>query len=93
MHVVSLILELELPTTSLKGKRGIVKSILARARNRFNVAAAEVANQDDWGTALIAFVTVSGDRGYARRLLEQLEEWLVRERPDLVVHYADYEER
>ncbi len=93
MHVISLVLELELPSTSLKGKRGIVKSILARARNRFNVAAAEVAYQDDWGTAMVAFVTVSGDRGYARHLLEQLEEWIVNERPDLQVQFAEYEER
>lgn len=93
MHVISLVLELDLPSTSLKGKRGIVKSILARTRNRFNVAAAEVAYQDDRGTALVAFVTVSGDRAYARRLLEQLEQWLVDERPDLQIQYADYEER
>ena len=93
MHVISLVLELELPSTSLKSKRGIVKSLLARARNRFNVAAAEVADQDDWGTALVAFVTVSGDRAYARRLLEQVEEWIVRERPDLPIRFVDYEER
>lgn len=93
MHVISLVIELELPGGSLKEKRGIVKSILSRARNRFNVAAAEVANQDDRGSALIAFVTVSGDRGYARRQLEQVEDWLVTERPDLVVHFAEYEER
>ena len=93
MHVYSLLLELELPCNSLKEKRGIIKGIIARARNRFNVAGAEVASQDDWGTALLAFVTVSGDRSYARRLLEQLEEWMVSERPDLPIHFADYEER
>ena len=93
MHVFSLVIELELPCSSLKAKRGIVKSVIARARNRFNVAGAELANQDDWGTALLGFVTVSGDRTYARRLLEQLEEWLASERPDLPIHFADYEER
>ena len=93
MHVFSLLIELELPCSSLKGKRGIIKSIIARARNRFNVAGAEVANQEDWGTAQLAFVTVSGDRGYARRLLEQLEEWIASERPDLPIHFVDYEER
>ena len=93
MHVYSLLLELELPCNSLKEKRGIIKGIIARARNRFNVAGAEVASQDDWETALLAFVTVSGDRAYARRLLEQLEEWIVSERPDLPIHFVEYEER
>ncbi|HEU0265835.1 MAG TPA: DUF503 family protein, partial [Geobacterales bacterium] len=38
MHVATLTLQLYLPSRTLKEKRSIVKSILARARNRFNVA-------------------------------------------------------
>ncbi len=85
MFVYAAQFHLHLPSTSLKGKRGIVKSILARARNRFNVAAAEVDHQDFPGSALLAFTTVSGNRVQARRLLEELEEWLVAERPDVEV--------
>ena len=93
MHVFSLCLHLHLPSHSLKGKRGIVKSILARARNSFNVAAAEVDLQDVPGSAMLAFVTVNSSRGQARRLLEQLEEWVVEERPDVEVVGAEFEER
>ena len=93
MHVYSVLIELQLPSTSLKGKRGIVKSVLARARNSFNVAAAEVDLQDIPGTALLAFVTVSGNKVRARSLLERLEEWLVEERPDLELIAAEIEER
>ncbi len=93
MHVFSLSLHLHLPSHSLKGRRGIVKSILARARNTFNVAAAEVDLQDVPGSAVVAFVTVNDSRAKARQLLEQLEEWVVDERPDVEVVAADFEER
>lgn len=93
MQVFSALIKLQLPSTSLKGKRGIVKSILARARNSFNVAAAEVDLQDVPGTALLAFVTVGENRAQPRRLLERLEEWLVEERPDLDLAAVEIEER
>lgn len=93
MHVCSAVFHLHLPSRSLKVKRGIVKSILARARNTFNVAAAEVDMQDVHGAAVLAFVAVSGSRSAARSLLEQLEEWLVEERPDVDVVSVEIEER
>jgi hypothetical protein len=46
MHVFSAEIELRLQSRTLKEKRSIIKSILARARNTFNVAAAEVDWQD-----------------------------------------------
>ncbi len=93
MHVYSALLHLHLPSNSLKGKRGIVKSILSRARNRFNVASAEVDLHDVYGSAHLAFVTVNENRVNARRILEQLEEWLVEERPDVEVVDFLIEER
>ncbi len=93
MHVYSALLHLHLPSNSLKGKRGIVKSILSRARNRFNVASAEVDLQDVHGSAHLAFVTVNENRVNARRILEQLEDWLVEERPDVEVVDFLIEER
>jgi len=93
MHVFSVLFQLHLPSTSLKGKRGIVKSLLARARNGFNVAAAEVDLQDMPGTAVLAFVTVGENKAQARRLLERLEEWLVEERPDVELVAVEIEER
>ena len=93
MHVFSALIKLHLPSNSLKGKRGIVKSILARARNSFNVAVAEVDLQDIPGTAILAFVTVSENRAFARGLLERVEEWVVDERPDVEVVAVEIEER
>ncbi|GAM10151.1 putative protein [Geobacter sp. OR-1] len=92
MHVCVLQVSLALPCHSLKGKRGIVKSVLSRARNRFNVSAAEVERQDDPATAELGFVTVSSSKLYARQLLEKLEEWLVDERPDVEILAAEIED-
>jgi uncharacterized protein YlxP (DUF503 family) len=93
MYVFTAQFHLRLPSRTLKEKRGIVKSILSRARNSFNVAAAEVDFQDVAGTALLAFVTVSESRVHARSLLEELEERVVTERPDLEVVAVKIEER
>jgi uncharacterized protein len=93
VHVYAALIHLYLPSHSLKGKRGIVKSIIARARQTFNVAAAEVDLQDVHGEALLGFAAVSGSRGAARKVLEQLEEWLVETRPDVDVVQVEIEER
>jgi uncharacterized protein YlxP (DUF503 family) len=92
MFVYAAVVEITIPCRSLKGKRGIVKSILARARNRFNLSGAEVDRQDDWGTAILGFASVSGSRLRARQILEQLEAWLVVERPDVDVVSFDITE-
>ena len=55
---------------SLKEKRGVVRSVLQRIRNRFNVSAAEVGGQGTWQRAVIGVTTVGNDAGAARRVLE-----------------------
>jgi uncharacterized protein YlxP (DUF503 family) len=93
MHVFSALFRFRLQSRTLKEKRGIVKSILARARNNFNVAAAEVDDQDIPGSAFLAFVTVAEGRQQGRRILEQLEERVVEERPDVELMAVEIEER
>jgi uncharacterized protein YlxP (DUF503 family) len=92
MHIFCLELHLALPSRSLKDKRGIVKSILGRARNRFNVACAEVDRQDGPGTAVLGFVTVSPDKTIARKTLEQAEDWIYESWPDVEIVGADISE-
>lgn len=93
MRVFACRMQLYLQSQTLKEKRGIIKSILARSRNRFNVAAAEVEQHDRRDTAVLAFVTVSESGTHARRVLESLEEWLVEERPDVEIAAVAIEER
>ena len=47
---------------SLKGKRKVVKAIIARLRNRFNASVAEVGANDVYQRAEIGFSMVGNDR-------------------------------
>jgi uncharacterized protein YlxP (DUF503 family) len=67
---------------SLKDKRQIVKSVLARLPHHFNVAVAEVEHQDVWQTAVIALVTVGNDARHLQSVLEDAVAWLAEQRPD-----------
>ncbi len=61
---------LELPAAhSLKEKRSVVKSLLARLQNRFNVSAAEVEAQDTWGIAVIGITCTSTTARHADEML------------------------
>ncbi len=69
-----LTLELEISEAhSLKEKRHDVKSLKDRLRTRFNVSVAEIDYQDAWQRAVIAAVTVSGDRTRAEQVLQAVE--------------------
>jgi len=92
LFIYCLELHLSLPSHSLKEKRGIVKSILARARNRFNVACAEVDRQDNPTVAVLGFVTVSPDKAMARTVLVRLEEWIYEGWPDVEITGSDISE-
>jgi uncharacterized protein len=59
---------------SLKDKRQVVKSLKDRLRARFNVAVAEVGEQEMWQRAIVAAVTVSGDQKAAEEVLQRVEE-------------------
>ena len=92
MHIYCLEIHLALPSHSLKEKRGIVKSILGRARNRFNVGCAEVDRQDNATVAVLAFVTVSPDKNIPRQALEKVEEWIYEGWPDVEITGSDISE-
>ena len=57
-------------TTSLKDKRSVVRSLVQRVRDRFNVAVAEVADLDDMRAATIAIVCVSNSAPHADEMLQ-----------------------
>jgi uncharacterized protein YlxP (DUF503 family) len=61
---------------SLKDKRGVVRSISQRVRNRCHVAVAEVGGQDTWTRALLGFATVGSDALLVRRALERAVEFV-----------------
>jgi uncharacterized protein len=70
---------------SLKGKRMVVKSILQRVRNRFNVAIAEVDTQDVREVATLGIVCVSEDRRHSNEMLDKVLDFIESERLDAEV--------
>ena len=54
---------------SLKGKRGVLGSICARVRNKFNVSIAEVGDHDSWQAATLGVTSVSNDPVIAEKML------------------------
>lgn len=57
---------------SLKGKRKVVRRILDRARSRFNVAAAEVGDNDVHRRAVLGFAVVSNDHRHANSMIDEI---------------------
>lgn len=56
---------------SLKQKRAVVKKILERTKSRFNMAAAEVADNDNHSKATLAFVTVGNESRIVNSALDK----------------------
>ena len=61
---------------SLKEKRGVVRSITQRVRNRFNLAVSEVGGQDRWQTAVLGLAAAGAEPGPVRRVLENAVEFI-----------------
>jgi uncharacterized protein YlxP (DUF503 family) len=56
----------------LKGKRQVVKSIIGRVKSRFDVAVAEVDDNDSWQTATIGVCCISNDRRHSNEVLSKV---------------------
>src|SRR3954470_11620207 len=92
MIIGSLTLTLRLPMChSLKEKRSIVKSVIARLRNEFNISVAEVDEQDRWQIGVIGVACVSSDAAYAQGQLQAVVNWVTDNRPDVDITRADIE--
>lgn len=61
---------------SLKDKRQVVKSLLENVRNKFNVSAAEVDDNDTWRRATLGVACISNDQGMANRILDKVEDYI-----------------
>lgn len=55
---------------SLKEKRMVVKSLVAKLRNHFNVSAAETREQDVHQTIVIGIAALAGDTAQADSILD-----------------------
>ena len=67
---------------SLKGKRSVLKSLVARLQNKFKVSVAEVADNESWQLATIGVACVSNDERHANQVLAAVIDFVRRERLD-----------
>jgi len=76
---------------SLKDKRQIVKSVMARVRQQFEVAIAEVDEQDRWQIAILGVSCVSNSSQHIDEILGRVRRYIEETRPDIIVADAEVE--
>ncbi|MDA1129565.1 MAG: DUF503 domain-containing protein [Chloroflexi bacterium] len=84
MHVGVCRIMLHLPdAASLKDKRQVARSLSTRTRNKFNVAVAEVEDQELWQRLTLAVCCVSTDSAHANEMVSKVVEFVEESRRDL----------
>lgn len=72
MLIASCEFKLYLPgAVSLKDKRQIIKSLLQKSRNKFNLSAAEVEAQEYIQTAVLGAAVVGNDYKYLQSVMDK----------------------
>ncbi|MEM8861255.1 MAG: DUF503 domain-containing protein [Chloroflexota bacterium] len=89
MHVATCQIELGLDgVRSLKEKRRILKSIISRLKNEFNIAIAEIDRNDVWQSAVIGVAAVGNDAGLLHAVMENVVAWIERKGDVYVAQYG-----
>jgi uncharacterized protein YlxP (DUF503 family) len=57
---------------SLKEKRMVLRRIKDKVKNKFNVAIAEVGDQDAWQSAELGFAVVSNEHGFTQSMVQKI---------------------
>jgi uncharacterized protein YlxP (DUF503 family) len=70
---------------SLKDKRQILRSIVERSRVRFQVAVAEVEDQDLWQRAVIGVAYVSSNGHHAHEVMQKVVDYVTTAHPEAEV--------
>jgi uncharacterized protein YlxP (DUF503 family) len=77
MNIGSCRVKLRFPENqSLKGKRQMLKSIITRLRNRFNVSVAEVDDNELWQLATLGIACVSNNQRYTNEVLSKAVDFI-----------------
>ena len=71
--------------TDLKGKRQVVKSIIGRVKSRFDVAVAEVDDNDNWQTATIGICCISNNKRHSNEVLSKVVSFIEKSRFDVEI--------
>lgn len=61
---------------SLKGKRSVVKRVIQRCRNRYNVAMAEIDALDTLNHAVLGFAVVGNDKRFVNSCVDKVIDFI-----------------
>jgi uncharacterized protein YlxP (DUF503 family) len=78
-HLVVGVLRLELflpENHSLKGKRGVLRTIKSRVTNKFNVSIAECADHDLWQRTVLGVAQVGSEQAYVDAALREVVRYI-----------------
>ena len=77
MRIATIVFRLRAPwVRSLKEKRMIVKSLVAKLRNRYNVSAAEIDEQDTHQIIVIGVAAIVPHNAVADSLMEDISQFV-----------------
>jgi uncharacterized protein YlxP (DUF503 family) len=86
MNVGVAMVSLRIPENmDLKGKRQVVKSIIGRVKSRFEVAVAEVDDNDSWRTATIGICCISNNKRHSNEVLSKVVAFIENSRFDVEI--------
>ena len=79
-------IKLHLPENqSLKDKRRVVKSVISRLQNKYNISIAEVDDQDLWQIATLGITCVSNNNRHVDETLSKVINFIVQNYPELEI--------
>jgi uncharacterized protein len=79
-------LKIHLPQCqSLKAKRSIIKSMVARLRNQFNISIAEVEDNDLWQIASLGFSCVSNSSSHVDEVVSSVMNYIEQYYPEVEI--------
>jgi uncharacterized protein len=60
----------------LKGKRMVIRSIIGRVKGKFDVAVAEIGDNDSWQHSVIGFCCISNDKRHSNEVLSKVAHFI-----------------
>lgn len=85
MQLGTLQIVLHIPQSrSLKSKRQVVKGIIERLKNRYNISIAEVADNDLWQRATLGIAVVANEGRFIDQVLESVENYIA-SNPEVII--------
>ncbi len=83
-------IKLRIPqNASLKGKRRVLKSIISQLKSKFNIAVAEVEDNDLWQMATLGICAIGNDSRFVNEVLSKAVNFVANGHFD--VEMLDYE--